>query len=125
MNCKKCNKEIPSDSKFCPFCGEDNSEELKKENINKHSKKIIANSLSLKTMLVILIIGVWVLVFQNLGIIPVTQNVRVKQIDYGQEIRISGPVDANLQYINGQRNVFYNSWNDQDNYYRIPVITNP
>ena len=39
MNCKKWNKEIPSDSKFCPYCGEnsveDNSAISMKGNLKK------------------------------------------------------------------------------------------
>ena len=35
-------------------------------------------NLSLKGILVIIAIGIWMLVLQNLGIIPVTQDVRVK-----------------------------------------------
>ena len=34
-------------------------------------------NLSLKSILVIIAIGIWMLVLQNLGIIPVTQDVRV------------------------------------------------
>lgn len=57
MECKNCGKEIPEDSTFCPNCG----------------RPII----SLKSILVIIAIGIWMLVLQNLGIIPVTQDVRV------------------------------------------------
>ena len=35
-------------------------------------------SLSLKSILIFIAFGIWMLVLQNLGIIPVTQDVRVK-----------------------------------------------
>lgn len=72
MKCKSCLKEIPDDSTFCPNCGRPIN------NINRNYKKIQLKNLSLKGILVIIAIGIWMLVLQNLGIIPVTQDVRVK-----------------------------------------------
>lgn len=72
MKCKNCGKEIPEDSTFCPNCGKPTN------NIEKSYRKIQLKNLSLKSILVIIAIGIWMLVLQNLGIIPVTQDVRVK-----------------------------------------------
>lgn len=72
MECKNCGKEIPDDSTFCPNCGRTIN------NIKRSYKKIQMKNLSLKSILVIIAIGIWMLVLQNLGIIPVTQDVRVK-----------------------------------------------
>ena len=71
MKCKSCGKEIPDDSTFCQNCG-------KPINNTESSKKIQLKNLSLKSILLIIAIGIWMLVLQNLGIIPVTQDVRVK-----------------------------------------------
>lgn len=72
MKCKNCGKEIPEDSTFCPNCGKPTN------NIEKSYRKIQLKNLSLKSILVIIAIGIWMLVLQNFGIIPVTQDVRVK-----------------------------------------------
>lgn len=72
MKCKNCGKEIPEDSTFCPNCGKPTN------NIKGGYKKFHFKNLSLKSILVIIAIGIWMLVLQNLGIIPVTQDVRVK-----------------------------------------------
>lgn len=71
MECKKCGTEIPVDSVFCPNCGN-------AVNANWSNKKFLQMKMSLKSILVIIAVGIWMLVFQNLGIIPVTQDVRVK-----------------------------------------------
>lgn len=123
MNCKNCNKKISDDSKFCPYCGAENKLFDEKSYSKNLWKKISISSFSLKTLLFLLVIGVWILVFQNLGIIPVTQNVNVKEIEYGTEIGVRGPVDANLHYINGRSDVFFNNprRGDEEKYYVIPV----
>ena len=72
MKCKSCLKEIPDDSTFCPNCA------IPINNIKRSYKKIQLKNISLKSILVIIAIGIWMLVLQNLGIIPVTQDVRVK-----------------------------------------------
>ena len=72
MECKNCGKEIPEDSTFCQNCGRPIN------NTNRNYKKNQLKNLSLKSILVIIAIGIWMLVLQNLGIIPVTQDVRVK-----------------------------------------------
>ena len=116
MNCINCNKEISDDSKFCPYCGKENtpSNHLK----NKFHINLF---LSLKSILILITIGIWILVFQNLGIIPITQDVIV--VDFESGVRVQEPIDVNLQYINGESNVFFNnpSRGEKDKYYVIPV----
>lgn len=112
MICPNCTLEIQNDSMFCPNCGES----LQKSNKISFKKINISN----KSILSIIAIGIWVLVFQNLGIIPNNQDVRVKNII---DADINKPVDVNLQYINGRSNVFYNNpkEGEKDEYYLIPV----
>lgn len=71
MKCKSCLKEIPEDSTFCPNCGNIT-------NSNNSNKKLQLKTLSLKTILMAIAVGIWMLVLQNLGVIPVAQDVRVK-----------------------------------------------
>lgn len=68
-------------------------------------------------------VGIWIIVLQNLGIIPITQNVKLVDVETGTSIGIRGSVDANLQYINGRSDVFFNnpSRGENDKYYVIPV----
>ena len=72
MECKNCGKEIPEDSTFCPNCGNIT-------NSNKSNKKFQLKTLSLKTILMAIAVGIWMLVLQNLGVIPVAQDVRIKK----------------------------------------------
>ena len=71
MKCKSCLKEIPEDATFCPNCGNIT-------NSNNSNKKLQLKTLSLKTILMAIAVGIWMLVLQNLGVIPVAQDVRVK-----------------------------------------------
>lgn len=84
MECKNCGKEIPEDSTFCPNCGH-------LINGNKINKKVQLKKMSLKSILIIIAVGIWMLVLQNLGIIPVTQDVRVKNTINAD---VSGSVDV-------------------------------
>ena len=93
MKCKNCGQEISEDSTFCPNCGNIT-------NVNKTIKKFQFKNLSLKSILVIIAVGIWMLVLQNLGIIPVTQDVRVKNtvevsgnVDVDNTVDVSGDVD--------------------------------
>lgn len=121
MNCKHCNKTIPNDSKFCPYCGGENScEESRK---SKFPQSIIGKCSTLRFLLLMIGVGIWIIVFQNLGVIPITQNVKLVDVETGTSIGIRGSVDANLQYINGRSDVFFNnpSRGENDKYYVIPV----
>ena len=112
MTCSKCGKDIPEDSVFCPNCGES----MQKSNkTNRHKKTF---HLSLKGILLVIAVCIWMLVLQNFGIFPSTQDVRVKNA-----VDVSGAVDVNLQYINGRSDVFFNNprRGDKDKYYLIPV----
>lgn len=71
IRCNNCGAEIPNDSAFCPNCG--NAIKGKRATNNFHIK-----NLSLNSILIIIATGIWLLVLQNFGIIPVTQNVCVK-----------------------------------------------
>lgn len=47
-------------------------------------------SISLKALLFLIAVGIWILVLQNLGIIPISQDVRVTN-----EVEVEGDVDVN------------------------------
>lgn len=87
MECKNCGKEIPEDSTFCPNCGNPIN------SIEKSKKKFELKNLSLKSILVIIAVGIWMVVLQNFGIIPVTQDVRVKNTI---DANVSNTIDANV-----------------------------
>ena len=75
--------------------------------------------MSLKGILLVIAVGIWMLVLQNFGIFPSTQDVRV----VSGAVDVGNSVDVNLQYINGRRDVFFNNprRGDKDKYYLIPV----
>lgn len=92
MNCNHCSKNIPNDSKFCPYCGGKNSEP-------NTDKKIIRipKDLSLKSILLAIAIGIWILVLQNLGIIPVSQSVNVtNEVEVDGSVSIDNTVDVSV-----------------------------
>lgn len=117
MECKNCGKEIPEDSTFCPNCGNIT-------NSNKSNKKFQLKTLSLKTILVAIAVGIWMLVLQNLGVIPVAQDVRIKKtVKVSGNVDVDNTIDVNLQEINGRSDVFFNNpkRGDDNKYYLIPV----
>lgn len=119
MKCKKCGSEIPEDSRFCPYCGQASTE----DSVECGTKKRIHN-MSLKGILILIAAGIWMLVMQNMGIIPVSQNVHVKNtVDVTGNVGVSNLIDVNLQEINGRSDVFFNNpkRGDQDKYYVLPV----
>lgn len=75
--------------------------------------------------IVLTCIGVWILVFQNIG----TKGAKDVYVIGGElEAEVSGnvsvdnTVDVDLRRINGHRNCFYGyGRNGQDDYYMLPV----
>ncbi|NQT78744.1 MAG: hypothetical protein HQ565_13615 [Bacteroidetes bacterium] len=88
--------------------------------------------ISLKAILIIMTIGIWVVVLQNAGIIPTKQNVYVKggyidaavsgSVDVSGSVSIDNEVDVNIEAINGHHNAFYDHRYDGV-YDRLPVYT--
>ncbi len=54
LNCKKCGKEIPNDSKICPYCGK----KVNKENNSKKIKKIISGVVIAIAIVVVVVVGI-------------------------------------------------------------------
>ena len=95
---------------------------------------------STKAILIVIAFGIWGLVLQNLGVIPIATPTKRVVIEGGSvhikgSVRINNEVDVNvrnnvldinLQEINGQRNVFFNNpaRGESYRYYRIPVTIN-
>ena len=89
-------------------------------------------NLSLKWMPIIMTIGIWMIVLQNAGLIPVNQNVKVVNevrayvrgsvdANVSGNVSIDNTVDINIQEINGKSNVFYQ---DKDGAYMVLPVTN-
>ena len=117
MKCKNCGKEFPDGSAFCPNCGNIT-------NSNKSNKKFQLKTLSLKSILMAIAVGIWMLVLQNLGVIPVAQDVRIKKtVKVSGNVDVDNTIDVNLQEINGRSDVFFNNpkRGDDNKYYLIPV----
>lgn len=73
-----------------------------------------SKSISLKVILSSIAIGIWVLVFQNAGIIPTSQNVKVTnevdayvrgRVNIDGSVNIDNTVDVNIHSINGYNQV--------------------
>ena len=85
-----------------------------------------------KIALISIAVGIWVIVLQNAGVIPTSQNVEVTNgvhvygtvdiDDIRSTVGVSGYVDVNLEAINGKSNVFYDFGGNKE-YIRIPVYT--
>lgn len=109
-------------SAFLPFC----SKLINKMEIN-------LEGISIKTILIFIGIGIWVIVLQNAGVIPTSQRVHVTntvgiegRVDVDNKVEVEGSVDVgivdiNIAKING-RNSFYDHNGNKD-YDRIPVYT--
>lgn len=98
-----------------------------------------SKNISLKTILIAIGVGIWVIVLQNAGIIPKlvgtengTQTVYVTggnidadingTVDVRGSVSVDNEVDVNLESINGKSNAFYD-FGGNGNYVRIPVYT--
>lgn len=54
-----------------------------------------SKNISLKVILIIIGAGIWVMVLQNVGIIPASQRVQVtNEVDVSGSVRVSGSVDV-------------------------------
>lgn len=92
MNCKHCDSPIPADSKYCPYCGSEN----RLGNSERRKFRILTN-FSLRTILLAIAIGIWTLVLQNLGIIPVSQRVNVtNEVEIDGSVSIDNTVDVSV-----------------------------
>lgn len=113
---------------------------ITKEQTKTYLANTLKNALSYKGMIAIATVGIWILVLQNFGIIPISQSVYVENtvdvtgkvgvtgsVDVDNTVHVSGSVDVdnavdvNLQYINGHSNCFYNNTQHPSQYFRIPV----
>lgn len=69
-----------------------------------------SKNISLKAILIIIATGIWITVFQNAGLIPTEQRVRVTNtVDANAnvtgEVEIENTVDVNIEEINGYNTV--------------------
>lgn len=73
-------------------------------------------------LLAVAVVGIWVLVLQNMGVLSGSQQVEVtNRVRVSGDVGVSGYVDANISAINGHSNVFYNDGPGSTRYYRLPV----
>ena len=85
-------------------------------------KKTYANTY---LWIVLTCLGVWILVFLNIGskgVKPVYVVGGDIDADVSGTVSVDNTVNVNLHEINGYRNCFYNSYSKHPNdYYRIPI----
>jgi len=85
-----------------------------------------------RILLVAVAIGVWVLVAQNLGLLPspgpaaipveVVNRVGVSgSVDVSGSVSVDNTVDINIEEINGHDDVFFNDGFGTTKYYRLPI----
>jgi hypothetical protein len=81
-----------------------------------------------KTVLIVIAIGIWIIVFQNAGIIPQAVPQRIVadsailvtgEVDVLNTVFIKGAVDANIESINGYSKFYKDPRTGE--YYVIPV----
>ncbi len=86
------------------------------------------NSRFIKAILVSIAVGIWVLIFQNAGIIPQIKPQRIAvdsaltvtgSVDVDNTVFIKGSVDANIESINGYSKFYKDPRTGE--YYVLPV----
>jgi len=86
------------------------------------------NTRFIKVTLVVIAAGIWVLIFQNAGIIPQVSPHRITvdsalrvtgSVDVDNTVFIKGSVDANIESINGYSKFYKDPRTGE--YYVIPV----
>jgi predicted nucleic acid-binding protein len=86
------------------------------------------NSRFIKLTLILIAAGIWVLVFQNAGIIPQVKPQRIAvdsalnvtgSVDVDNTVFIKGSVDANIESINGYSKFYKDPRTGE--YYVLPV----
>ncbi len=86
------------------------------------------NSRFIKLALIFIAIGIWVLIFQNAGIIPQVAPQRIAvdsalnvtgSVDVDNTVFIKGSVDANIESINGYSKFYKDPRTGE--YYVLPV----
>jgi len=89
------------------------------------------NSKFVKTTLILIAVGIWTIVFQNLGLIPriipleITTDEPIVvsgEVDVNNTVNVKGSVNANLESINGYSKFYKDPRTGE--YYVIP-ITDP
>lgn len=89
------------------------------------------NSKFLKTTLVLMTIGIWIIVFQNAGIFPRMSPLNISteepilvtgEVDVNNIVNVKGSVNANLESINGYSKFYKDPRTGE--YYVIP-FTDP
>jgi hypothetical protein len=85
-------------------------------NIFNNIKK--TKNISLKTILIIMAIGIWAIMLQNAGVLPTNQNVRVVNevdayvrgdVSVDGSVSIDNTVDVNIKKINGSKPSTYSN----------------
>ncbi len=82
----------------------------------------------IKTVLILITVGIWILVFQNAGIFPQFMPHKISadepivvsgEVDVNNTVKIKGSVNANLESINGYSKFYKDPRTGE--YYVIPM----
>lgn len=78
-----------------------------------------SKNISLKAILIVIGLGIWVIVLQNAGVIPTKQNVYVKggyinadvngTVDVSGSVSVDNEVDINISSVNGRQAKSYSN----------------
>lgn len=78
-----------------------------------------SKNISLKAILIVVGLGIWVMVLQNAGVIPTKQNVYVKggyinadvngTVDVNGSVSVDNEVDINISSVNGRQAKSYSN----------------
>lgn len=98
MKCKNCNSDNNEQAKFCKDCGTSLNEQMPQSR-KKSSNKVI------KTFLIFIGLGVWMIVLQNFNVFDNRQDVYVRggyiDADVSGSVSVGNTVDINIDEVLG------------------------